>query len=81
MLLQRHPRPECPVFDAEKDRKARTIDVGIEQSDSQPVACECEGQVHSDGTLADAALPGPYSDDMADRRQADSTSSGVSRTA
>ena len=48
--------PAGAVLDAEEQRQAGAVDVGIEESDAQPLAREDEREIGGDGALPDAAL-------------------------
>ena len=67
VLLRRHADRLRAVLDAEQNRQARPVDVGVEQADAQPVARERERQIHRHGALAHAALARADRDDVAHR--------------
>ena len=54
------------AFRAGHDRDGRAVDVGIGEADAVALTGQGDGEVHRDGGLADAALSGGDTDDVAD---------------
>ena len=68
--LDRHELPALARadlrVDAEHERHARAVDVGIEEPDGRTERAEREREVGGDRGLADAALPARHGDDVGD---------------
>jgi hypothetical protein len=71
MSLGCHADAACAILDSEKDRKTRPIDIGVEESDPEPLARQRQSQIHRDGALAYAALAGADCDYMSHGGEAD----------